>query len=107
MLDAYAAFMLPEAMVRRSFPSKEAEGADVGDVFRAYETADGHVVGLAVLDDQYQGLCEALGLEALKTDERFVQATQRFANYGELVAILVPELKKWPTADFVARRLTE
>ncbi|MEN8158865.1 MAG: CoA transferase [Myxococcota bacterium] len=103
MLDAYAAFILPEAMVRRSFPSKEAEGADVGDVFRAFETADGFVVGLAVLDDQYQGLCEAVGLEELRTDERFVSATNRFANYAELVAILVPELRKWPTAEFVER----
>jgi crotonobetainyl-CoA:carnitine CoA-transferase CaiB-like acyl-CoA transferase len=103
MLDAFAAFNLPEALVARSFPPLTSDAPGVGDVFRTFETADGHVVGLTVQDGQYRGLCRALGLDALAEDERFASAGPRFANYRELVKLLEPEIRKWPTAEFIER----
>jgi crotonobetainyl-CoA:carnitine CoA-transferase CaiB-like acyl-CoA transferase len=103
MLDAFAAFSLPEAMVSRSFPPLTSDAPGVGDVFRSFETADGYVVGLTVQDGQYAGLCRALDREDLADDERFAKAANRFANYRELVALLEPEIRKWPTAEFIER----
>ncbi|MBW2269192.1 MAG: CoA transferase [Deltaproteobacteria bacterium] len=102
MLDAFAAVSLPEAMVSRSFPPLASDAPGVGEFFRTFATADGYVVGLTVQDAQYRGLCEALGLHELAEDERFAQAANRFANYRELVAILETEIRKWPTAKFIA-----
>jgi crotonobetainyl-CoA:carnitine CoA-transferase CaiB-like acyl-CoA transferase len=103
MLDAYAAFALPESMIARSFPPLAAATGSSADFFRCWETADGHVVGVIIQDDQFAGLCRALARDDLAADARFRQMGERFRHYGELVPLLAEEIRRLPSTDFLAR----
>jgi len=103
MLDAFASFNLPDAMMSRSYPELTSDAPGAGDVFRTFETADGHVVGIVLQDSQFQGLCEALGLDALARDERFSSMASRFVHYREFAELLEVELRKWPTRELIDR----
>jgi len=103
MIDAFAAFGLPEAMMSRTFPPLESDAPGVSDVFRTFATADGHVVGLTIQDAQFRGLCSALGREDLAEDPRFAEMGPRFQNYVALCDLLAVEIAKHPTAAFAAR----
>ena len=101
MMDAYAAFALPESMMSRSFPPLESDAPGLNDVFRTWETADGHVVGLVVQDEQYRALCRALGRDDLASDERFATTLARFANFRELVPLLAAAIRQRTTAELM------
>ena len=103
MIDAFAAFGLPEALMPRTFPPLESDAPGVNDVFRTFATADGHVVGLTIQDAQFRGLCGALGREDLADDPRFAELGPRFQNYVALCDLLAEEIAKHPTREFAAR----
>ncbi|MGI9591977.1 MAG: CaiB/BaiF CoA transferase family protein [Myxococcota bacterium] len=103
MIDAFAAFGLPEALMSRTFPPLESNAPGVNDVFRTFATADGHVVGLTIQDAQFRGLCGALGREDLADDPRFAELGPRFQNYVALCDLLAEEIAKHSTRDFAAR----
>ncbi len=107
MLDAYAAFALPDPMTPRAFPPDFVETGMSDAFFSAWETADGHVVGLVIQDHQFAALCRVLDRMELVTDPRFQEMGTRLGNYVDLVATLKPEIKKWASADFVARAREE
>jgi crotonobetainyl-CoA:carnitine CoA-transferase CaiB-like acyl-CoA transferase len=101
MFDAYAAHMLTEALGPHSFA--DAPGSAVPHLFRSFETADGHVVGIASQDHQYAALCRALEREDLIEDPRFASIAARFQNIEAFYALLEAEIRKWSTVDFLAR----
>ena len=104
MLDAYAAFALPDVTYPAAFVAEDgAPRAPVPDVHRVWETADGHVVILVIEDHQFQGLCRALAREELIDDPRCTSLLQRIVHAPELFATLEEELRKWPTAEVVER----
>jgi crotonobetainyl-CoA:carnitine CoA-transferase CaiB-like acyl-CoA transferase len=103
MLDAYAAFALPESMISRSFPPLAPATGSSADFFRCWETADGHVVGAIIQDDQFAGLCRAIARDDLAADARFRHMGERFRHYGELVPLLAEEIRRLPSTDFLAR----
>jgi len=107
MLDAYAAFALPDPMTPRAFPPHVEESRMSEAFFRAWETADGHVVGLIIQDHQFQALCRVLDRMDLAEDPRFREMGPRLGHYVELVEILGPEVRKWPSAELVARAREE
>jgi len=102
MLDAYAAFALPESMMARSFPPLESSDPGLNEIFRTWQTADGHVVGLVIQDEQFRALCRAIGRDDLADDERFATTTLRFANFRVLAPLLAEEIHKLPTDTFLA-----
>ena len=53
MIDAYAAFALPDPMTPRAFPPEFEDTGISAAFFSAWETADGHVVGLVIQDHQF------------------------------------------------------
>jgi crotonobetainyl-CoA:carnitine CoA-transferase CaiB-like acyl-CoA transferase len=103
MLDAYAAFALPESLIARSFPPDPGSPVPLGDVFRTWSTADGHVVGLVIQDAQFRGLCQTIERDDVARDPRFATIAARFANLRELGEVLEAEICKWPTAEFIER----
>lgn len=107
MLDAYAAFALPDPMTPRAFPPHVEQTRMSDAFFRAWQTADGYVVGLVIQDHQFAGLCRVLDRPDLVTDPRFEGMGTRLANYPELVAILADEVRRWPSREFVARAREE
>ncbi len=107
MLDAYAAFALPDPMTPRAFPPDFEETGISDAFFSAWQTADGYVVGLIIQDHQFAALCRVLDRMDLVNDPRFEAMGTRLGNYIELVAILKDEVRKWPSAEFVARAREE
>ncbi|MBI5507064.1 MAG: CoA transferase [Deltaproteobacteria bacterium] len=105
MLDAFAAFILPDALLQETFvPSERWRGLpDLSIVHRTWETADGHVVIMVVEDWQFQALCRVLGREDLIDDERFATLRARVGRLDVLYAILETEIRKWPTSTLVER----
>ena len=107
MLDAYAAFALSDPMTPRAFPPDFEETGMSDAFFRAWETADGFVVGLVIQDHQFAALCRVLGRDDLVTDPRFQEMGTRLGNYVKLVEVLAPEVRKWRSDDFVERAREE
>lgn len=107
MIDAYAAFALPDPMTPRAFPPEVLETAMSSAFFSAWETADGHVVGLIIQDHQFAALCRVLGRNDLAEDARFKEMGTRLGNYIELVGLLKEEVRKWQSAAFVTRAREE
>ena len=103
MLDAYAAYMLPESLAGRSFPERSPGEGKTNQIFRTWQPRDGHIVGIAVQDSQFEGLCRAIEREDLLEDPRFSGIAARFQNLGEMYAILEQEFMKWSSAELVER----
>jgi crotonobetainyl-CoA:carnitine CoA-transferase CaiB-like acyl-CoA transferase len=105
MLDAFAAFILPDGLLRNTFlPDDEWSGLpDFAMVHRTWPTADGHVVIMFVEEHQWRALCEALEAPTLAADPRFSSLVMRIANFDALVEALGAEVRRWPTAALVER----
>jgi crotonobetainyl-CoA:carnitine CoA-transferase CaiB-like acyl-CoA transferase len=106
MLDAYAAFALPDTLGALAFlPVEEppAGALDMTAVHRTWKTADGHVVMMIIEDRQFRAMCRALGREDMLDDPRCANLLTRIANGRELFALMEQEIAKWPTAELVAR----
>jgi crotonobetainyl-CoA:carnitine CoA-transferase CaiB-like acyl-CoA transferase len=101
MLDAWAAFILPERMNNHVFQSPDAPTTPSRDVFRVFETSDGHVIGLILQDSQFSGICQALGREDLSSDPRFTTPAARVFNIGDLHAELRGAIARMTTCDFL------
>jgi crotonobetainyl-CoA:carnitine CoA-transferase CaiB-like acyl-CoA transferase len=101
MLDAFAAFLMPDVMAGKTCPD-EPEAPSL-NIHRTWATADGYVVMMIVEDRQFFGLCRALEREDLIDDPRCVNLLQRLIHVDELFAILAEELVKWPTAEILKR----
>ena len=107
MIDAYAAFALPDPMTPRAFPPGGDDGGMSNAFFTPWQTADGYVVGLIIQDHQFAALCRVLGREDLIHDPRFEQMGTRLGNYIELVGILREDVARMSSAELVARAREE
>jgi len=105
MLDAFAAFILPDALLRDTFlPSDEWQSLpDISSVHRTWDTADGHVVIMVVEDAQFHGLCRVIEREDLIADPRYASLLMRIVNGLDLFSLLEQELRKFPTATLLER----
>jgi crotonobetainyl-CoA:carnitine CoA-transferase CaiB-like acyl-CoA transferase len=104
MLDAYAAYMLPELLAPHAFPELPPEPNRAGQIlFRTWRTRDGWAVGIAVQDSQFRGLCRAVGREDLASDPRFATIAARFQNLAPLYALLEEAVARFSTAELVER----
>ena len=105
MLDAFAAFILPDVLVERTFlPEPPAAPRPRGaEVHRTWRTADGFVVMMIIEDRQFQAICRTLDREDLIDDPRCANLGLRFAHMQELFALLESELLRWKTAELIER----
>lgn len=108
MLDAYAAFMLPDVITNTAFADDPPQpGLKASEIHRAWQTADGHVVMMIIEDRQFHAICRVIGREDMIADPRCTNILVRLMNARELFAELEQELRKWPTAELVARARAE
>jgi crotonobetainyl-CoA:carnitine CoA-transferase CaiB-like acyl-CoA transferase len=106
MLDAYAAFALPDVLGPESFHPVEEQPAGMltaANIHRTWKTADGHVVMMIVEDAQFSAICRALDRADLERDPRFDGLLARLGNGVALYGLLEVELAKWSTAELVDR----
>jgi crotonobetainyl-CoA:carnitine CoA-transferase CaiB-like acyl-CoA transferase len=64
-------------------------------------TQDGHINIAANQQEQWESVCDVLGVPELKTDERFQKRDIRKANRRALTPLLEAKLKEQPTAHWV------
>ena len=102
MVDAWAAFMLHERLNNFTFQSADAPQSPVRNTFRAFATRDGHVIGLVFQDDQFRGICSALGRDDLVVDARFATPAVRVFNIDALHRALAGDIAALTTAEFLA-----
>lgn len=68
-----------------------------------FKTQDGYINIAANKQEQWEALCEVLGLPGLKTDPRFQKRDVRKKNRGALTPLLEARLVACPTAVWVER----
>lgn len=67
---------------------------------RPYPTQDGHICVLAVNDQQWRRLLQAVDLSHLSADDRFKDMNTRIQNIDALYAMLGTQLKQKTTAEW-------
>jgi len=66
-----------------------------------FATGDGYINIAANQQDQWESLCDVVGVPELKTDERFQRRDARKANRRALTPLLEQKLREKPTAVWV------
>ena len=110
MLHASIAFLWPDAMQNYTWvdPPESAEtGMSRGTLPAIRRTTDGHVAVTTVGDDEYRGLCRALGRADLQSDPRFSEAGPRARNADALHAIMAPLARSLTTEQLCERLRAE
>ena len=104
LLDAGLAFLWPDGMMKHTFQGDGVrEGPALYDRYRLTETADGHVVMWAGMDNEWHAVFRGLGRPDLIEDERLATGRARAQHGEELAKIVYAEFKKYTTAEIVAR----
>jgi len=102
MLDAWAAFISQEEMKNHTFVDSDAMVPIPRDMYRVFETRDGHVFGLIIQDNQFRGICAVLNRPELLTDPRFARPGSRLQNMSLLNDELAPSIAAMTTVEFIA-----
>lgn len=104
MLDSVVSFFWPEGMAGLTYADAEIDVRKLQGVMDLiYDTQDRHITAGAVSDKEWLGLCRAIDREDLAEDERFKTATGRFLNAGVRKEITAGEIRKWKSAEILAR----
>ena len=103
MLDAFASFVLPDVLGSRAFGEPTATTIASQGLYRAWETADGHVVVVVIEDRQFEAVCRAIGRDDLVGDARYATLLGRLSKAPELFEMLETELRRWKTAELTLR----
>jgi crotonobetainyl-CoA:carnitine CoA-transferase CaiB-like acyl-CoA transferase len=69
--------------------------------YQAFETASGLIAVAAANDGLFRSLCSAMGLEALRSDERFTTNAARVEHRRELVALLQERFSERSAEDWL------
>lgn len=103
LLETAAAWMGPFAMqflASGVVPGKQGTGQAGIVPYRAFATADGHLVVAAGNDALYARFCGVLGRPEWAADARFATNPDRVANAAALDALLEPELARRTSSEW-------
>jgi len=103
MMDAWAAAALPDVLNVDSFIPSELPEPQPLAVLRTFETADGYVVGMALQDNHFQGLCKALDCEELLQRPGCRDMSERVNDYEPWLDAIAEVMKNFSTQDLLAR----
>lgn len=70
--------------------------------YEALPTKDGHIILAIGNDGQFTRFCEAAGIPALATDERFAINSQRIANRRVLIGLISERLRQETSAYWIS-----
>lgn len=107
MLDAVVAFMWSSDMGSQTFVGKEVDVAAAATfIDLIYETASGYISVSVMSNDQWHGLCHAVGHPEWLDDERFKTPAGRDRNANERLEMTQQALLAEPAEEWL-RRLEE
>ncbi|NND67728.1 MAG: CoA transferase, partial [Halioglobus sp.] len=102
MIDAWAACSLSDMMPVDAFVPNEMDDPEPLAVLRTFATKDGYVVGMALQDNHFQGLCKALECEGLLEREGMRNVGERIADFGPWLDAIGEEMQKFTSEDLLA-----
>jgi len=104
MLDAAIAFLWPDVMQEHTYLGPgTTPPASLAGFLSVRATADGFMTIFAIADQEFEGLCRALGRPELLHDERFRDTAGRFRHADVLAAILDEITRSRTTASWCQR----
>jgi len=103
MIDAWAANSLPDMLPVDSFVPNELPDPAPLAVLRTFATTDGYVVGMALQDNHFQGLCKALECEELLDTPGMATLGERVADFGPWLDAIEAQMKKFSTEELLRR----
>lgn len=106
MIDAWAACSLSDMMPVDAFVPNDMPDPAPLAVLRTFATRDGYVVGMALQDNHFQGLCRALECEELLQTPGMATLGERVADFEPWLDAIEEVMKRFTTDDLL-RRLDE
>lgn len=103
MIDAWATNSLPDLIPVDTFMPNDMPDPQPLAVLRTFETSDGYVVGMALQDNHFSGLCEALNCNELKERAGMRNMGERVADFGPWLDAIGEVMKRFTTEDLLAR----
>lgn len=103
MIDAWAANSLPDMMPVDTFMPNDMPDPAPLAVLRVFATTDGFIVGMALQDNHFQGLCTALECEELLTTPGMATLGERVACFDPWLDAIAAAIAKFSTDDALSR----
>ena len=108
MLDTMVAFLWPEGMARYTYPdASKKPGRALSKRDLIFETQDGYMTLGAVSNQEWQGLCRALGRADWLDDPRFATPAGRIQHIDDRLELTAGEIAKRTTAHWLERLRAE
>ncbi len=103
MIDAWAANSLADMIAVDSFMPNDMQDPVPLAVLRTFETSDGFVVGMALQDNHFQNLCDALECTELLEREGMRNVGERISDFGPWLDAIGEVMKRFTTEDLLSR----
>ncbi len=103
MIDAWAANSLADMMPVDSFMPNDMQDPAPLAVLRTFETADGFVVGMALQDNHFLGLCQALECPELLERPGMRNMGERVNDFGPWLDAIGEVMQRFSTRELLAR----
>jgi crotonobetainyl-CoA:carnitine CoA-transferase CaiB-like acyl-CoA transferase len=103
MIDAWAANSLADMIPVDSFMPNNMQDPAPLAVLRTFETSDGFVVGMALQDNHFQGLCHALECPELLDRPGMRNVGERITDFGPWLDAIGEVMKRFSTEDLLSR----
>jgi crotonobetainyl-CoA:carnitine CoA-transferase CaiB-like acyl-CoA transferase len=110
MVDASLYFFWPDGMMKHTWIGEsEFPGPVLYDLYRLWETADGHLIYFTATDSEFHGLFRALGHPEWVKDPRFATIAARAVteNREALGALVLGVIRGWKTKELIERMVAE
>jgi crotonobetainyl-CoA:carnitine CoA-transferase CaiB-like acyl-CoA transferase len=103
MIDAWATNSLADMMPVDSFMPNTMQDPVPLAVLRTFETRDGFVVGMALQDNHFRNLCQALDCPELLEREGMRNLGERVNDFGPWLDAIAEVMRRFTTSDLLAR----
>ena len=103
MIDAWAANSLPDMLTVDTFIPNDMADPEPLAVLRTFETTDGYVVGMALQDNHFQGLCNALECTELLDRPGMRNVGERINDFAPWLDAISEVMKNFSTAELLSR----
>jgi len=97
----WVSYHLTGYMATGRVPGPMGSGVPAIAPYQAFPTRDGHVMIAAGNDALFVRLCDALGLEGLREDPRFLTNPLRSENQAELIPLVEERTRTFTTAELL------
>lgn len=103
MIDAWAANSLPDMLCVDTFMPNDMPDPAPLAVLRTFETADGYVVGMALQDNHFQGLCQALECTELLERPGMRNVGERINDFTPWLDAIGQVMQNFSTEELLSR----